>query len=415
MAFENYIGLNEKEVLTNRSRFGSNITEPEKHSNFLLVLKEIVIEPLFLILVCSSLIYFLMREYNEGIIMLVALCFVSGISLYQENKSRSAVSALNKLTSPRAQVIRNSRVMEIPSEEIVMGDLIVVADGNIVPADALMQEGHDFSVNESILTGEALPVFKEIKEPNNIIFQGTMIMTGTCVAKVVAIGKQTALGKIGQSLQEIVVTKTPLQQQIKSFVRSMVGMGAIAFIIVWGINYYLSKSLLEGLLHGLTLAMSVLPEEIPVAFSTFMALGAYHLYKKKVIARSPHTVETLGAATVICTDKTGTITENKMQLSGIYDFAENKVYDYTVDAFNFNPVLEHAMWSSEIDPFDPMEKSIHKVYSSVAEVDKRPNYSLIHEYPLSGNPPLMTHVFSDNKSNNINCLSALDMLSFIVL
>lgn len=401
MAFKKFKGLTKEEVAINRSRFGVNTSESEIHNRFCPVLKEVVVEPLFLILVCSSLIYFILGEYNEGIIMLVALCFVSGISLYQENKSRSAVSALNKLTSPRAQVIRDGCVLEIPSGEIVVDDIIVVADGHIVPADAKILEVHDFSVNESILTGEALPVFKETTEPNNIVFQGTIIMTGTCVAKVIAIGKQTALGKIGQSLQQIEITKTPLQKQIKSFVRSMVGAGVIAFIIVWGINYYLSKNLLEGLLHGLTLAMSVLPEEIPVAFSTFMALGAYHLYKKKVIARSPHTVETLGAATVICTDKTGTITENKMQLSAIYDFTENKVYDYTVDAFSFNNVLEHAMWSSEIDPFDPMEKSIHKVYSSVAEIDKRPHYSIIHEYPLSGKPPIMTHVFSDKKSTNI--------------
>jgi len=401
MAFEKFKGLNNEEVKINRAQYGSNAAETEIHNRFWQVLKEIISEPLFIILVCAGLVYFLLGEYNEGIIMLIALSFVSGISLYQENKSRSAVDALKKLSSPQAKVIRNSAIIEIPSEEIVMDDLIVVEDGNIIPADAIVLEPHDFSVNESILTGEALPVIKEKQEPNNKLFQGTMIMTGSCVAKVIAIGKETALGKIGQSLEEIEITKTPLQHQIKSFVNSLVGVGVIAFIIVWGLNYYLSKSILHGLLHGLTLAMSVLPEEIPVAFSTFMALGAYHLYKKKVIARSPHTVETLGAATVICTDKTGTITENKMQLSAIYDFEQNKIYDYTIQPFNFNPVLEYAMWASEIDPFDMMEKAIHQVYSSVAEIDKRPDYVPIHEYPLSGKPPIMTHVFSDKKTNNI--------------
>jgi Ca2+-transporting ATPase len=175
----------------------------------------------------------------------------------------------------------------------------------------------------------------------------------------------------------------------------------IAFIVVWGINYYLSKSILHGLLHGLTIAMSVLPEEIPVAFSTFMALGAYHLYKKKVIAKSPNTVETLGAATVICVDKTGTITENQMQLAAIYDFSEDNVLDYTKGMFSFNPVLEYAMWASESNPFDSMEKSIHEAYTSTVGHDQRPLYAMSHEYPLSGQPPMMTHVFGDRNANHI--------------
>lgn len=394
-------GLTAEEVRANRERYGANTSETGNQNRFWQVVKEIVSEPLFVILVCAALIYFVLGQYHEGIIMLVALSFVSGISLYQENKSRNAVDALKKLSGPRAKVIRNGAVTEIASEEIVMHDIFVAADGNIVPADAAVLEAHDFSVNESILTGEAFPVSKDLQKPDPVIFQGTMIMSGSCVARVTAIGQHTALGKIGQSIQEMDTTKTPLQQQIKSFVRSMVGAGLIAFFIVWGINYYLSKNLLHGLLHGLTLAMSVLPEEIPVAFSTFMALGAYHLYRKKVIARSPHTVETLGAATVICTDKTGTITENEMRISAMYDLSHNKFYDYTKEPFNFNPVLEYAMWASESDPFDMMEKSIHQVYSSVAKSDKRPDYKIIHEYPLSGKPPIMTHVFSDGKTNPV--------------
>ena len=193
---------------------------------------------------------------------------------------------------------------------------------------AIILEIHDFLINESILTGEALSAYKELVEPNNKIYQGTMVMSGSCIARVVVISKGTALGKISQSLSDIEIPKTPLQKQIKSFVRVMVGTGFVAFFIVWGINYYLSKNILYGLLHGLTLAMSVLPEEIPVAFSTFMAMGAYHLYKKKVIARSPYTVETLGASTVICVDKTGTITENEMRLSAIYDFVK-KLFSIT--------------------------------------------------------------------------------------
>ena len=398
---ENLTGLSDEQVELNRAQFGANITETEKQNRFWQVVKEITTEPLFIILVCAALIYFVLGAYNEGIVMLIALSFVSGIALYQENKSRSAIDALKKLSAPHAKVIRNGTTKEIAPEEIVIEDLIVAEEGTIVPADCEVVELHDFSVNESILTGEAMPVSKDFSDAGNKIFQGTTIISGSCVARVTAIGKQTALGKIGQSLQEIEIPITPLQQQIKSFVRSMVIVGVFAFLIIWGINYYLSKSILDGLLHGLTIAMSVLPEEIPVAFSTFMALGAYRLYKNKVIVRNPHTVETLGAATVICTDKTGTITENKMELSCIYDFSENKIIDYTKEAFNFSNVLEYAMWASEINPFDMMEKSIHQIYSSVATFDKRPGHIFIHEYPLSGKPPIMTHVFTDKKTSDI--------------
>jgi Ca2+-transporting ATPase len=408
MVLKKLTGLTKGEVKLNREKFGANISKAKIKNKFWEVVKEIVFEPLFIILVFSSFIYTILGERSESVIMLVALIFVSGISIYQENKSRNAVDALKKLANPMAKVIRDGDTIEISSEELVKYDLIVVEDGNAIPADAKILELHDFSVNESILTGESLPIFKELKEPHNTIFKGTMVMTGSCVAQVTEIGSQTTLEKISKSLQEIEIPKTPLQQQIKKFVRSMVVAGAIVFFIVWGINYYLSQSILNALLHALTLAMSILPEEIPVAFSTFMALGAYHMYKQRVIARSPYTVETLGAATVICTDKTGTITENEMRPSGIYDFEKNKIIDYTKEPFIYNSVIEYAMWSSEIEPFDAMEKSIHQVYSSVARIDKRPDYKMIHEYPLSGQPPIMTHVFSNGSEHIIACKGSVE-------
>lgn len=401
MTNETRTGLNDAEVILNRRLYGTNSINAGKNYRFFKVLFEIIKEPLFILLVFTATLYFVLGELTEGIIMIVALNFVAGISLYQENKSRNAVDALKKLSSPRARVIRNGQTIEIISDDLVVNDLIVLEDGNIVPADATINEAHDFSVNESILTGESLPVFRDSSSGNNKLYMSTLIMSGSCLATVTGVGNLTKVSLIGQSLKEIEVSATPLQRQIKSFVRSMVGAGVIAFIIVWGINYYLTDNILEGLLHGLTLAMSVLPEEIPVAFSTFMALGAYHLYKNKVIARSPHTVETLGAATVICVDKTGTITENDMRLVGIYDFKRNITEDYTALPFSFNEVLEYAMWASESEPFDHMEKSIHEVYGLVTSKDKRPVYTLTHEYPLSGKPPIMTHVFSDSQSSHI--------------
>ncbi len=393
MALEKFTGLTEEEVIKSRNQFGSNTIEEKTRYKFLGILREIVIEPLFVILICAALIYFLLGDINEGIIMLFAIVFVSGISIFQENRSRTAIDSLKKLSSPVARVIRNAQTIDIASGDIVMNDLILVEDGYMIPADAQVEEAHDFSVNESLLTGESLAVFKNITERDNKIYNGTMVVTGSCIARVTAIGKQTRLGKIGESLQEIEQVKTPLQIQIKAFVKSMVGVGVIAFFIIWGVNYYLTKNVLHGLLHGLTIAMSVLPEEIPVAFSTFMALGAYHLYKKKVIVRSPYTVETLGAATVICADKTGTLTENDMKLAAIYECSEKKLYHYNREDYQPNQVLEFAMWASETNPFDKMEFAIHEAYARASENDLRSAFTMSHEYPLSGFPPMMTHVF----------------------
>nr|MBI1229922.1 HAD-IC family P-type ATPase [Cytophagales bacterium] len=396
-----YQGLSDQEVAESKLAFGANETENRTKSTIWLALLNVILEPLFIILVFAAIIYFLLGESTEGIIMLVALGLVSGISLFQENKSRSAVNALKLLSSPQAKVFRNGEVVSLPTEEIVMNDLILVEDGNLIPADGKIVEAHDFSVNESILTGESLAVFKDTTSERPLIYQGTMVDTGSCVAEVCAIGGNTALGKVGASIGKVVQTKTPLQIQIKRFVRSMVIVGAIAFLMVWVINYLISRDLLNALLQGLTLAMSVLPEEIPVAFSTFMALGAYHLYKKKIISRSPYTVETLGAATVICTDKTGTLTENKMELRAIFEHRTGRTVDLTKSSPVFSPVLEYGLWASEILPFDPMEKSIHHFYAMLAAVDERAGAKMIHEYPLAGTPPIMTHVFKKQNGQTV--------------
>jgi Ca2+-transporting ATPase len=394
-------GLTDAQVQMLREKHGKNQTTEKNRSVFLHALKDVVTEPLFILLVFAALIYFLSGEIQEGIIMIASLFFVAGISLYQENRSRNAVETLKKLAAPQATVIRNGQQQIIPYEELVPGDILLLEDGNSIPADGIIRESHDFSVNESILTGESLSVDKNASDTNNLIFQGTLVVGGACVAEVTATADQTALGKIGKTMQSVEESKTPLQLQIKRFVQYMVGFGIIAFITVWTLNYLSTRNLLDSLLSGLTIAMSVLPEEIPVAFSTFMALGAYHLYKKKVIARSPHTVETLGAATVICSDKTGTITENAMQLAVIYDYRKEQTYNYTEGTPPFNEVLEYAMWASEITPFDNMEKAIHAWYEKSSPQDVRQTFHPVREYPLGGKPPIMTHAFQDDKGNSV--------------
>lgn len=320
-------GLSNKEVISSRAKNGTNSLEHQNKNHFMLSLLEMVKEPLFLLLVAAASIYYTSGDYGDGIFMTVAIFLVAAISLFQEARSRNAIESLKKLSQPKSKVVRNGEVVEIPSEEIVLGDFIQVEEGTFVPADATIIQSNDFSVNEAILTGESLSVFKNEASKVKQVFQGTIVATGLAICEVTAIGNQTNLGKIGKSIETIAEEKTPLQIQINNFVKKMSIIGLLIFGIVWALNYYHSKSILDSLLKALTIAMSVIPEEIPVAFASFMALGAWRLMKMGIITKQTKTVETLGSATVICTDKTGTITENKMSLAQLYLFKSDAIVD----------------------------------------------------------------------------------------
>ncbi|HCQ13318.1 cation-translocating P-type ATPase [Flavobacterium sp.] len=395
-------GLSNEEVISSRTKNGSNSLEHQKKNHFLMSLLEMVKEPMFLLLVAAASIYYISGDYGDGIFMTVAIFLVAAISLFQEARSRNAIESLKKLSQPKSKVIRNGELVEIPSEEIVLGDFIQVEEGTFVPADATIIQSNDFSVNEAILTGESLSVFKNEASEIKQVFQGTIVATGLAICEVTAIGNQTQIGKIGKSIETIAEEKTPLQIQITNFVTKMSIIGLVIFVIVWAINYFQSKSILDSLLKALTIAMSVIPEEIPVAFASFMALGAWRLMKMGIITKQTKTVETLGSATVICTDKTGTITENKMSLAQLYLFKSDAIVD-TKEKLNpeAEEVLNYAMWSSEPIPFDAMEIAIHEAYAKLESVDERPNFKLVHEYPLDGKPPMMTHVFEDSKGKKI--------------
>lgn len=395
-------GLSNEEVIFSRNKNGSNSLEHQEKNHFLMSLLEMVKEPMFLLLVAAASIYYISGDYGDGIFMTVAIFLVAAISLFQEARSRNAIESLKKLSQPKSKVIRNGELVEIPSEEIVLGDFIQVEEGTFVPADATIIQSNDFSVNEAILTGESLSVFKNEASEIRQVFQGTIVATGLAICEVTAIGNQTQIGKIGKSIETIAEEKTPLQIQITNFVTKMSIIGLVIFVIVWAINYFQSKSVLDSLLKALTIAMSVIPEEIPVAFDSFMALGAWRLMKMGIITKQTKTVETLGSATVICTDKTGTITENKMSLAQLYLFKSDAIID-TKEKLNTEAeeVLNYAMWSSEPIPFDAMEIAIHEAYAKLESVNERPNFKLVHEYPLDGKPPMMTHVFEDSKGKKI--------------
>ncbi|AWO01114.1 haloacid dehalogenase [Chitinophaga alhagiae] len=392
-------GLTDEQVIESRLMSGTNELRSKEENSLVSAIRETVTEPMFLLLVAAGIIYFILGETSEGIFMIAAIVLVSAISIYQDSRSRNALEALKALNKPTARVVRNGVEKEVPGADIVKGDVMIVEEGGQVPADGRVLRANDLSVNESILTGEAFAVRKS---EGDLLFQGTAVISGMAWCEVTAVGSQTELGKIGRSLEEIRVEKSPLQKQISSFVTKMAIVGAGVFLLVWGINFYHSGNVLESLLKGLTLAMSILPEEIPVAFTTFMALGAWRLMQMGIIVKQTQTVETLGSASVICTDKTGTITENRMELAALYAHGSGQVYN---DG-NWGPaaaqsVLSTAMWASETQPFDPMEIALHAAYTATAPADERPAFHMVHEYPLGGKPPMMTHVFANAAGQRI--------------
>ena len=398
----NIKGLDSEQVKLSREKFGLNKLNYKKENSFLEVLLRIVKEPMTILLLVASAIYFISGETGNGIFMVVAILFIASISLYQDSRSKNALEKLKVISQPHCKVIRNGKIEEIVSEELVVNDFLLVEEGTSITADGTIVHSNDFSVNESILTGESLAVFKDKEHENNRIYSGTTVASGLAIAEITAIGNETKLGKIGTSLESIIEEKTPLEIQVSNFVKWMAVVGAIVFVVVWAINYWQSQHVLNSLLQSLTLAMSILPEEIPVAFTTFMALGAWRLMKMGIVVKQTKTVETLGSATVICTDKTGTITENKMSLAKLFVLKNNTIVS-PEDVLNESEIklIELAMWASEPIPFDPMEVALHEAYKKLQQQDDRPNYKLVHEYPLGGKPPMMTHIFSDNEGNKI--------------
>ncbi|MEP7256470.1 MAG: cation-translocating P-type ATPase [Ferruginibacter sp.] len=397
----NIKGLTNEQVILAREKFGQNTLNYKQENSILDAIKNLAKEPMIILLLVAALIYFVSGKTGDGIFLSSAIIIVSVISLFQDSRSRNALQKLKNLTQPNCKVIRNGKTEEITSEDLVVGDSLIVEEGTSITADGVIVHSNDFSVNESILTGESFPVFKDQSKEDNFIFKGTTVASGLAIVNITNIGNETRLGKIGKSLESIKEEKTPLELQISNFVKKLVIAGALVFVVVWAINYFRSYDLLDSLLKALTLAMSILPEEIPMAFTTFMAIGAWRLMKMGIVVKQMKTVETLGSATVICTDKTGTITENKMTLAKVFSLTSQKIANPDEANDDEKALIKIAMWASEPIPFDPMEVALHKAYSDLNTEDERPHFKLIHEYPLGGKPPMMTHIFENNSGKKI--------------
>ena len=383
-------GLSTAAIAAARAAHGRNVLPDSAPTGLLATLKDVVTEPMFLLLLVACGVYVALGEGVEALTLGAALLVVASISVYQALRSDAALGALRELTQPRAQVRRNGALATVPVEDLVVGDAVRVAEGSRLPADGTITEANDFSADEAILTGEAVPVAKAV---GAAAFGGTSTASGSAWLTLTAVGGHTKLGLIGASMAAIETEKTPLQLQVQQFVARMAWVGFGAFALVWGVNYAKSGDWVTALLFGLTLAMSILPEEIPVAFSSFMALGAARLSRLGVLTKQPQTVESLGSATVICTDKTGTLTEEGMSVRQVYDGAATALAALPGPlAPTAAAVLAYARYASETEPFDPMEKAIVAAFATADPTAAAAPAPMLHEYPLGGTPPMMTHV-----------------------
>jgi P-type Ca2+ transporter type 2C len=408
----NITGLPSHLVPMLQQEHGKNIFQSKGTPRYISIVWNIVKEPMFILLAMTCCIYFILRQNSEGFMMVGAILFVTVISLYQEVRSSNALKALQQFTEPKIRVIRDDKEVVIMVEDIVPDDIILLDEGMHIPADALILQENDLTVNESIINGESLPVDKHETPGHNMLYQGTTINTGKCIARVIATGNKTVLGKLGHSVDDYKNPETILQLQVGKFVKRFAAFGIVAFLVIFIMNYLNSKDWITSLLFALTLAMSAIPEEIPVAFSSFMALGAYKMSQLGIITRQPQIVENLGAVSVICLDKTGTITENKMQVHSIYDFENDTLIELNSRTqLQHKEVLYYAVLASEINPFDAMEKAIVDAYHFHTDTKAYQQLKMIFEYPLHGQPPMMTHLYEYGNTKIVSGKGAVERIT----
>jgi len=403
-------GLSRREASERLRRDGPNELPAATRNGAYQLLWEVLREPMFLLLVACGAIYLALGDRNEALMLLGFVVVVIAMTYAQKRRSQAALEALRDMSSPRALVIRDGAPTRIPGNELVVGDLVLLAEGDRVPADVELLETSYLTVDESLLTGEAVPVLKRAlsgkqseaaQEQTHLAFSGTLVTQGTGRARVVATGARSALGKIGSSLGAIAAGRTPLQAEVERAVKLVAVIGGLIALAL-GMGWAVTRGdWLTGLLAGLTLAMAILPEELPVVLTIFLGLGAWRLANERVLTRSIPAVELLGATTLLCVDKTGTLTRNQMEVRRLWaDPAFFEMGEELPDAMPhaFHPVLEYAVLSSHRQAFDPMETAIGAAgqYWLRDSEHLHADWSLVSEYPLSKDLLAMSRVWSSS-------------------
>lgn len=400
-------GLTTAEAAAQMAADGPNELPEEGPEGLAHMVLEVVSEPMLALLVAAGIINFVLSEALDGILLLSTILIIIAIEVYQERKTENALRALHQLASPRALVVRNGEKVRIPGRDVVCGDCLLIAEGDRIPADAIVLETTNLVVDESALTGESVPVRKSASildgpvdatpggDDTPWVFSGTLVVKGQAVARVTHTGTSTHLGRIGRALTEIATERTPMQREVDRLVRLIAAAGGtVALLVV--VTYGLTRGhWLEGALAGIATAMGILPEEFPVVMTVFLALGAWRMSRSRVLARRSAVIEALGAATVVCVDKTGTLTMNIMRVSElIVDGIAHTIDDRELPE-EFHRLAEFAVLASPVDPFDPMDRAFRELemsYLSGTE-HSHDDWTLVKEYPLSPDLLALSHVW----------------------
>lgn len=388
-------GLSSEEASQRIKTLGYNELPTAQTKNILHIALEVVKEPMFILLISCGSLYMLLGDYTEGIILLCWVFVIIFITFYQHQKSEKALEALKKLSSPRALVIRDGKEIRIEGREVAVDDLVIVNEGDRIPADGILLDCSNLIVDESLLTGESMPVTKANQSENDAncsAFSGTLVVQGRGMMKVIGTGINTEFGKIGKSLQLIEQDQTNLQREMKTLIRNLFIAGAGLSIVVILAFYFTRGNFVQSLLNGLATAMAMLPEEFPVVLTVFLAIGSLRLSQKNVLTRKSSAIETLGSATVLCSDKTGTITQNNMEIASLF-YKDTLVHKskFQETANNIQELLKVAFYASQKNTIDPMEKAIGVCFEKYI-VQENISYELVKEYPLSNNLFAMTRV-----------------------
>jgi Ca2+-transporting ATPase len=406
---ENTIGITNKEASEILQKEGYNELPSSKPKSVFKIALGVVQEPMFLLLVACGTLYLLLGDVQEGLMLLSFVFVIMGIEFYQEKKTEKALDALKELASPRALVIRDGETIRIPGKEVVKGDIVVLQEGDRVPADAQVLRSNNLLADESLLTGESVPVGKREWREGDIMFipggddlpvvySGSMIVQGNGLVKVTATALNTEIGKIGKALESVKEEPTQLKKEMGILVKRLAIIGILLCILVIALYTITRGDLINGFLAGITLAMAMLPEEFPVVLTIFLALGAWRMSKKSVLTRKPAAIETLGSATVLCTDKTGTLTHNRMTVTRLFNGTDFSGI-VSGDAFPepFHKIIEYGILASQVNPFDPMEKAIINIGDQFLQNSEHihTDWVMEKEYPLSRDLLAMSRVFSN--------------------
>jgi len=394
-------GLSAEAAAQKLSVEGPNeLPRPEKRG-FLRIFVEVLREPMFALLLAGGVVYFAIGEIKDALVLMAFATVSVAIAVIQELRSEHVLESLRELSSPTALVIRAGERQRIPARELVREDVVVLVEGDRAPADCVLLQAHEIEIDESLLTGESVPVSKTVAtdgaplvrpggETSASVYAGTLVVRGEATARVAATGARTEIGRIGGALQTIAQPPTRLTLETRTIVRRL-GLVAVlvcaSVVLVFGLGRH---QWLQGLLGGVALGMAMIPEEFPLVLTVFMVMGAWRIARAGVLTRKAAAIETLGAATVLCTDKTGTLTQNRMTV--VCGWRNGRSLEQDTASADIKALARVGAWASSANPFDPMERAFH----TAAGDDARPGpeWSLEHTYGLRPDLLAVTHVWA---------------------